>query len=356
MSVKLFFGGPGSGYWMDPHPSDLHNVAIQPPTDTLQQGVRYNINITLRNAGEDSVSDAVVRLYWADPSTSYLLTTCNLIREFTPRTVPAHSDGNDGTIAIPVVLTAPFSPSSCVLGTSGGAVAFIARVYSVNALAFPHQTGFDTDPLTAVHSVQVVNTVVSPVVAPAARAMAVAPGIDSIDRSATHFAFAATNPTKETLRTEVLAHDLGKPDRHGDLKSLLSSERVRAIAPGSSIESVEVERSDIHLHLGIESVVARYSDTGRPGIDEFVLQGSRMGHVGPVANDVLPNILFRSREETPSNFELRPFESRQIVLGVVPKGRPGDVNTIEIVHRTVGDHKVLGRMIVVFVVGEGFKG
>jgi hypothetical protein len=357
MSVQLFFGGPGSGYWTDPHPSDLHNVAIEPPTDNLQQGVRYNINITLRNAGTDSVADAVVRLYWADPSTSYLLTTCCLIREFTPRTVPARCDGADGTIAIPLSLTAPFSPSSCILGTSGGSVAFVARVYSLNAGAYPRQTGFDTDPLTAVHNVQIVNTAVAPAPAPATalRSIAVAPGIESVDRGAAHFAFAATNPTNETVRTEVIAHDLGKSDRQDDLRALLNTKKLRDIACCSHVESVEVEHCDVHLHLGIERVLARYCDTGRPGIDEFVLQGARIGHVGPVNAATVPNILFRSREETPSNFELRPFESRQVILGVVPKGRLGDINTIEIIHRTVKEHKVLGRMIVVFVVGKGFK-
>ncbi|HEY5961803.1 MAG TPA: hypothetical protein VIV60_34830, partial [Polyangiaceae bacterium] len=201
----------------------------------------------------------------------------------------------------------------------------------------------------------IVSTVVTPVVATAVRSMAVAPGIESIDRGASHFAFAATNPTNETVRTEVIANDLGKADRQDDLRALLNSKKLRSIACCSHVDSVEVDHCDIHLHLGIERVLARYCDTGRPGIDEFVLQGARIGHVGPVSSDVLPNIVFKSREETTSNFELRPFESRQIVLGVVPKGRLGDINTIEIVHRTVGDHKVLGRMIVVFVVGKGFK-
>jgi hypothetical protein len=243
-----------------------------------------------------------------------------------------------------------------MLGTNNGCIALLAQAYSLSANQFPSGPT-QTDPLSAVHNVQVVETL-SAASAPAT----VTRAMKGIKRKEVpgevHFAFAATNPLNTTLQTEVVAQDLSLPKRNADLCAALHSPKLSKLTCCSKTESVEP--AGVHLHLGIERVMARYFDSGRPGIDEFTYQGTRIGHTGPVTPDIFDRICVTSKEETPSKFELRPFESRQVILGVVPKGKQGDVHTIEVVHRTVKEkgkeQQELGRIVVIFVVGKGFEG
>lgn len=353
MAGLLYFGDPTSGYFQNPHAPDVNNAAIVPPPGVLIKNTTYPITVTIQNHGDLPVTDAKFQLFWSDVGTSYLPNYCCRIKLLQSQNIEARTDVEG--MGTPKVLQINWTPSGCVVDQNGGYVALLALVSSVQTGQYP-SVPTDTNNVSAVHNVQVVTSALT----------ASSSSLVGATRGATKrgsgkpraheysFAFAATNPTAETLMTEVVAIDLGSDKRPEQLASALCTPRLQRYIRGSKVQSPKPD--NMTLHLGVERVLARYVDLGRKGEPEYAFQASRLGHTGVITPEIFERVVSRNDKSTPDHLELLPFESRQVILGVSPRGKHGDVHTIEIQHRTVKDKRPLGRMVVVYVVGEGFDG
>lgn len=351
MSAQLYFGSQTSGYWVNPHAADFHNVGIVCATEPLNASVATLITCKVENYGDVQVPDAVVRLYWVDPATTYLPNNCCLIFEWGPGAVPpwTHQPGSGG----PLIRTVNWKPRPCVLGTNGGSIALLATVHSTSLGLYPG-VPCETNSLTAVHNVFVVQSLAGaggPTQALRMGGASEAPGTE-------HFAFAATNASNETVRTELIARPVTAGPKASRLDSAILTSaftdvKVKHLMQRRCPDPQAPER--IHLHLGIERVLSRYLESEQKGIDQYVYMGARIGHTGPLTEDLFRRLKSDATGESAENFELRPFESRQVILGVVPRGQRGDLNVIEIVQRRVEDKKEVGRVVVAFVVGKPYE-
>lgn len=351
MPAQLYFGSHDSGYWQSPHPADFHNVGIACSSEPINASTTTEITLKVENHGDVAVPDAVVRLYWVDPSTTYLPNNCCMIYEWPPGVVPAWTHQPGGGEAL--VRKISWKPRSCVLGTNAGSIALLAQVYSVSLGLYPG-VPCECNSLTAVHNVYVVQSLASASLPTQALHL----GDPSEVPGTEHFAFAATNPLNETVRTEMIARPVVLGSKRDEidaaiLNSTFAHSIVKNLMQRRCPDPLIPER--VHMHLGVERVLSRYLSSEEKGIDQFVHMGSRIGHTGPLTNDVFRRVKSSDKCETPENFELRPFESRQVILDVVPKGKRGDLNVIEVIHRTLEDKKQLGRIVVAFVVGKPFE-
>lgn len=348
MAANLYLGPPNSTYWTSPHPAEYNNTAIWHTPDELIAKKPNQVFIRINNSGDAPVEDALVRLYWTDPGTTYLPTRCCLIKEFPLQHVDRLTHTTEGA---PTDISCWWTPNACTLGTSAGSIALVAQVSSDSIPQFPAGSP-ETDPRTAIHNVHVVETaplVAAPLVAP--RSFSIATPTREHPKSL-HFAFAATNPTGKVLVSSITAKSVNSPEKSHVLCSALASPKLRRLSCRDRPDNTDAKIA--HLHFGVERVVARHVETRRKGGSEFIYQGARIGHSGPLTPMDFDNLVFDSCEETPEKFELRPYESRQIILGVVPQGKPGDVHVIEIVHRDFETKKRVGGLVVVAVVGRGF--
>lgn len=347
LDANLYFGLPNSTYWTKPHPAEYNNPAIWHTNPDLIARKPNQLFVRVHNSGSDPVEDALIRLYWVDPATTYLPTQCCLIREFPLQHVDRLTHTTEGA---PTDVNCWWTPSSCILGTSVGSVALLARVSSDSIPQFPSGSP-ETDPQTAIHNVHVVETalVSSPV---AMRSLSIKAPTREDPRSL-HFAFAATNPTNQMLLSEITANPVTSSNKSHVLCSALATPKLRELTCRSRPKHTNAKL--VHLHFGIERVVSRHLETRRKGLPEFIHEGARIGHSGALSPEAFDSLVLDSCEESPSKFELRPFESRQVILGVIPQGRPGDVHVIEVVHREFETKRRVGGLVVVFVVGRGFK-
>jgi MYXO-CTERM domain-containing protein len=159
----LYLGAP-DGRAMSPPSPFANNVAVQTGTDTFVAGTTYSIVVELQNADtQGGCSGALVNLYWADPTTSYLVASANQIDA---------AAGANPVLPIGVATTIPpadaatlfqfsWTPDATVAATHGGQIALVAIASSTTTDCIappPSSSGQAADtasPQVAVHDVHV---------------------------------------------------------------------------------------------------------------------------------------------------------------------------------------------------------
>ena len=62
-------------YWTTPHPAEYGNLSIDVGAGgtTFEEGTARNIRVTVQNHGLEDSPTSLLQLWWADPSSSFVL-------------------------------------------------------------------------------------------------------------------------------------------------------------------------------------------------------------------------------------------------------------------------------------------
>jgi hypothetical protein len=298
------------------------------------------IPVTVQNAGTDDAPATQMELYWSNPTTGFQAVLSQRIGSVGLPGVPGStgSPGGDGMISN----TFAWDPGSDALTTNGGHVCLLAIVFNTVAPggACVQQTNNSvspaTDPLSAIHNVQLV---MGPPPPPPPR-----PAPPPRRRWPMWFAFAATNTLRlEDTKLHVRVLD---PAQH--------REKLEAIVAQRPIDAaLAARRLKFALPNGVEFVEGRERVIGHVGkilVDHCPPRISRLGALTPelAQRYALPGARFIEAARGPVDLKLLPGEQRQTLVRVDPCDSENVVYAVEVEHTSADGHPI-GGLVLLFV-------
>jgi hypothetical protein len=334
---------------------DTHSRATTPPTPfwtnpsvqcftyTFTAGTTYPINVVLQNHDLNTgCMGALVDLYWADPTTSFLLVGGAGGNQIPSSGTPVQPI----TFAtVPVDASATFSfswtPTLTIAGTNGGHVclAAIASCTTPDCVApapcGPGMTATTSSPQVAIHNVQV-NAPPMPMHRGPHR-WGIRP-----------FFFGATNGGKNGGLTRLVARAYNPADE-ADRVHLLRLAALPSVRQAYGPCFKFGTPAEVLLALGAESIVVPTSTGG--GF------APRLGFTGAVDAEVGEELVKRNwarvaaHHSVVKEVDLLPRQVHQAAVHVVPADDDGRVYAIEIGHEMPvknGPPVILGGLTVLF--------
>jgi hypothetical protein len=330
----------GTGRAVGPLPGLYTNDAIGVSGAPLPTGTTTIIPVTGSNAGTDDSPATQMELYWSDPTTGFQALLSRRIGSVNLPGIPGStgSPGGDGTASN----NFGWTPDATALGTNGGHVCLLAILFNTVAPGgvCVQQTNNSvspaTDPLSAIHNVQLIAPPPPPPPPPK--------GAPHPRRWPMWFAFAATNTlrfedTKLHVRALDPAHDRVKLEAlvaQQHLNAALSSRRLKFALP-NGVQFVE----------GRERVIG---PVGKLDVQQCAPRISRLGALTPelAQRHVLPGAHFLEAAHGPVDLKLLPGEQRQTLVRVEPCDRENVVYAIEIDHVSADGYPI-GGLTLLFV-------
>ena len=323
-----------------PLPPLYSNDAIGVSGSPLLVGTPQVIGLTVQNHGTQAAPATTLELYWSDPTTGFQAQPARMIGSFGFDSIdPASlSPAMDGLASTNIGWT----PDTVALGTNGGHVCLLALVYNTVA---PSGAGCmqqlndsaspATDPLSAIHNVQIVSTSPAP------------PGPKPPfprRRWPMWFAFAATN----TLRVEDTKLHVRALDPVHDRQKLES-----LVAQPSIDAALRAQHLKFALPNGVEFVEGRervVAPIGKVTEHQCIPRISRLGALTPALAErhALPGARLIEAARGPVDVKLLPGEQRQMLVRVDPSDHEHVVYAIEVDHTSAEGHPI-GGLTMLFI-------
>ena len=337
----------GTGRWATPLAPDYANDAIGVSGAPLIVNQAISIPVQVNNHGDDSPPTSL-ELYWSDPTTGFPAINTRLIGSYNFTDIPGASLAPPAEgAAAPVFFS--WSPDGTVLGTDSGHVCLLARLANLTAPASPcmlqmyDSSNPATDPLSAIHNVQII----------AAPPPPPPPAPPHRHRFPMWFAFAATN----TLRLEDTKLHVRALDPQRDRTKLaalvaqphidraLSCRKLKFALPNGV--QVGEGRERVLLPLG---KIQAPREHGKIETHQCIPRISRLGAITPelAPHLLLPGAALLEAAHGPIGLKLLPGEQRQTFIRVEPCDREDVVYAIEVAHEGA-DGRAIGGLVLLFI-------
>lgn len=332
MSCPSLYLGPGR--FAPPLPAEYGNPAIGLTSYTLTVNVPVFASVTVNNHGTDDSPSSLVELYWSDPTTGFPALAARQIGNASA-VVPgatAIPGGQDDGVWAP---NFSWTPDNTVLATNGGHVCLLARVSNNVAPggACSQQT-YDssspaTDPLSAIHNVQIVTP----------------SGGGGGGKKRMAFAFAATNTLRNLDDTKIEVHPLDPARDREQLERLVGQRAVDNLLAKRCVKFATPR--DVQLVEGRERVIV---DPRSRHVERGAI--ARIGTLGPIDIRTAARLTAQGKKPVPvkaaSDLKLVFGESRQMILSVETNGEASEAYGVEVRH-TGADGRDIGGLVFVFV-------
>jgi len=320
MAVQLYFGPDNSADWAS-HAPDYANAGINPASYEILQNTPVNIDVKVQNHGGDDAPGTSVELYYMIPTTGFPVSSATLIQAWSVL-VPASTTfpAADGSWGTSLSYSFPTLGHFCLRG----------RIFNDNLGLYPSGDP-PTDPMSAIHNIQIVTTL--------------SPRIQRM-----YFAFAATNPLKHAVATRLVATPLD-PDKHAEtLQRLLEIPAVYRVAERGTKFKLPAE---LNLGLGVERFIPKLDGSHlRDNVGCVAAHPATFGNVGSLCSPVAQALLSSRTEHKDIHtldVDLLPLESRQTIVELVAAEGDGILHAVEIHHETKeGKPRNLGGLIILY--------
>jgi hypothetical protein len=320
MAVQLYFGPDTSAYWAT-HAADYANAGINPASYEILQNTPVNIDVKVQNHGGDDAPGTSVELYYMIPTTGFPVVSATLIQAWSVL-VPAATSFPvaDGAWGTSISYSFPTLGHFCLRG----------RTFNDGLGLYPSGDP-PTDPMSAIHNIQIVTTL-------------------SHKSRRMFFAFAATNPLKQAVATRLVATPID-PEKHTEaLKRILEIPAVYRVAEGGTKFKLPAE---VNISLGIERFIPKLGgNVIRAGAECMRAQPATFGNVGTLRSSVARALLNTRTEQTDKHVidvDLLPLESRQTIVELVAGEGDGTLHAVEIHHETKEDKpRNLGGLVIIY--------
>lgn len=348
---ELYLGPTGSYSGTPPTPF-WTNASIEVGTGSFNRGTAYPIPVTLQNhqvGAMNGCMSSVVKLYWADPVTSF---TCVASQEIPittgqPAVQPISGASSFGDSS--VVFNFTFSPDASVFGTGTDpghvcllGAGFCASTDCSATAPEPVTPGNNPDVTNnriAIHNIHVQDPM---------------PGmIRHWPFRTWPFFFGAAHGADVAGRTRLVARAYDPRDE-GDRVRILELVAMRgvraALGPGAKF----AVPAEVHLGLGLENILLTPAKA-------FAGPAPRLGYTGTVRPELADDLIrgawtkaTAGHAPAESVLEMVPHQIRQAGIHVVPHGPDRDhthAYAVEVRHEliTKAGPVVMGGLTVIFV-------